>query len=83
MAVLGVARWGGCPRILRAAFMSDEPVRGAPSIDAFSVEKKETKRGALQHPSVILYPSFRSLVYFRARFFSGPYSARGTRDPQR
>lgn len=29
--------------ILRAAFMSDEPVRGAPSFDAFSVEKEENE----------------------------------------
>lgn len=71
MAVLGVARWGGCPRILRAAFMSDEPVRGAPSVDAFSVEKKETKRGAFNIPLslVILYLSFVLLFTFALASF--------------
>jgi len=45
--------------ILRAAFMSDEPVRGAPSIDAFSVEKveNETWRSTLSFSlSLLLFP---------------------------
>lgn len=65
--------------ILRAAFMSDEPVRGAPSIDAFSVEKVENE---VRHPPV----SPRSLSFFRSHVsFRVPSSAwtafdGGTRD---
>lgn len=44
--------------------MSDEPVRGAPSIDAFSVEKVENE---VRHPPVSPHSLsfFRSLVSFR------------------
>jgi len=48
--------------ILRAAFMSDEPVRGAPSIDAFSVEKVENETWrAFDVLSLFLFPSFSPL----------------------
>lgn len=59
--------------ILRAAFMSDEPVRGAPSIDAFSFRSQRVTRGTstLRHIVLLLlfslspfhYPSIRASVH--------------------
>lgn len=65
--------------ILRAAFMSDEPVRGAPSIDAFSVEKVENE---VRHPPVSPHSLsfFRSLVSFRAPSSAWTAFDDGTRD---
>lgn len=65
--------------ILRAAFMSDEPVRGAPSIDAFSVEKVENEAWSVRQFLVfllILHPSqILSLSFFFAYFLpAGPHS---------
>lgn len=59
--------------------MSDEPVRGAPSIDAFSVEKVEND---VRHPPVSPHSLsfFRSLVSFRVTFFCpDPHSTEATR----
>lgn len=65
--------------ILRAAFMSDEPVRGAPSIDAFSVEKVENE---VRHPPVSPYSLsfFRSFVSFRVSSSGWTAFNEGTRD---
>lgn len=57
--------------ILRAAFMSDEPVRGAPSIDAFSFRSERVTRGTStlrRSPSLFSlspshYPSIRASVH--------------------
>lgn len=65
--------------ILRAAFMSDEPVRGAPSIDAFSVEKVEND---VRQPPVSPHSLsfFRSLVSFRVPSSAWTTFDEGTRD---
>lgn len=65
--------------ILRAAFMSDEPVRGAPSIDAFSVEKVEND---VRHPPVSPHSLsfFRSHVSFRVSSSAWIAFDGGTRD---
>lgn len=59
--------------------MSDEPVRGAPSIDAFSVEKVENE---VRHPPVSPHSLsfFRSLVSFRVPSSAWTAFDGGTRD---
>lgn len=59
--------------------MSDEPVRGAPSIDAFSVEKVEND---VRHPPVSPHSLsfFRSLVSFRVPSSAWTALDGGTRD---
>lgn len=56
--------------ILRAAFMSDEPVRGAPSFDAFSFRSQRVGVRTSRQRSVVLSLSFPLRLFLYSLFDS-------------